>query len=78
NVRGVMLILRLVMWLIAIQFGLAAFASLIAGLGGSMGDGIEGVFAIILGVICVVISGVIIKVATTVFGEQGEASTPLK
>ena len=72
-----MLILRLAMWLIAIQFGLAAFLILTAGLGGSMGDGMEAV-AIILGVICVVISVVMIKVATTVFGEQGEASTPLK
>lgn len=77
NVRGVMLILRVVTWLLGLHFGLSGLLVLAAGLTGSAGDGME-LVALILGTILLALAGVAIKVAITAFGEQGEADTPLK
>ncbi len=76
NLRGIMVLIRVVLWIFSIQIGLIGLAGLLGGLNPDAGAEVQ-LIGCVLGVIFMGAAVILIRVTEKVFGENGNASTPL-
>ena len=77
NLRGIMVLIRVVLWIFAIQICLIGLAGIVGGLNPDNGTGVQ-LIASVLGAIFIGAAIILVRATEKVFGENGNASTPLK